>query len=156
MKKEDKTYKVIINFYKSGDCLSSQITQEEKEKILKTITNEFGYNENKTQDKHYPYFYNNKFYFGSPVVLNNVTLKEFKAVLTLFSQNGYSRYWITYKYRTYSLNEVKAENISINDISTQHNEEIWLTDNARIFVGLKNEVEPYRNGRAIIKEYACN
>lgn len=144
------TYRIYLNFY---DKEERQITIEEKDKILRQIKDEFGYNENQDKDPHYPYFYNDRFYFGSPVVLTNVSEEELKNVLELFAINGYPKYWMTYKYRTYSLEEIQKENIDIHSIRELNGRQVTLSYNAKIFVSLKSEVEQYVKGKGVIKEY---
>ena len=140
------TYRIYLNF---DDKEGNRITQEANTQILKTIKDEFGYNENQKHEPHYPYFYNDRFYFGSPVVLTNVTEEDLKQVLELYASNGYPKYWMTYKYRTYNLKEIQQKNIDIHSIRALSP----ATDTAKIFVSLKSEVEQYKSGRAIIKEY---
>ena len=148
--KEMKTYKFILNFY---DKEERSITIEERTEVLKQIKDEFGYNENQNKDPHYPYFYNDRFYFGSPVVLTNVFEEELQKVLELFATNSYPKYWMTYKYRTYNLEEIQKENIDIHSIRTLHNERVFLSDRAKIFVSLNSEVKQYVKGRGVIKQY---
>ena len=144
------TYKIYLNFYNKEEM---NITQEENGRVLKQIKDEFGYNENKDNEPHYPYFYNDRFYFGHPVVLTNVSEEELKKVLELYATNGYPKYWMTYKYRTYCLEELQKANIDIHSIRTLHNERVFLSDRAKIFVSLKSEVEQYVKGRGVIKQY---
>ncbi len=144
-----KTYKVYLSIY---DKNGNWITQEQKTEILKKIVDEFGYNKNKNQDLYYPYFYNDIFYFGSPIVLSNVNKNDIQHVLELFKVNGFPKYWVTAKYRTFSLNEVKKEKINVEEIRTQNNSEVFLSDRVKIFVGNQSLVKAYIKNYANIKE----
>jgi len=144
-----KTYKVYLTIFDKDE---NRITQEQKTLILKKIINEFGYNKNENQDVHYPYFYNDMFYFGSPIVLCNVDKNDIQNVLEFFRVNGFPKYWITAKHRTFSLNEVKKEKIDIEEIRTQNNSEVFLSDRIKIFVGSKSLVKAYIKNYANIKE----
>ena len=146
------TYKIILNFYNKEE---RSITIEEKTEVLKKIKDEFGYNENQNKEPHYPYFYNDRFYFGSPVVLTNVSEEELKNVLELFANNGYPKYWMTHKYRTYCLEELQKANIDIHSIGILNRERVSLSKYTKIFVSLNSEVEQYVKGRGVIKQYVA-
>lgn len=144
-----KSYRVYLTIYDKDENI---ITPKQKTEILKKITGEFGYNKNLKQDPHYPYFYSERFYFGSPIVLNNVDKNDIQNVLELFRINGFPKYWITTKYRTFSLDEIKKEKINIEEIRTQNNYRVFLSDREKIFVGEKSLVKQYVRGYANIKE----
>lgn len=150
------TFKVYINFY---DSKGKHIEHEQKDAILKKIevnkygvSVDFGENKNKNQVIHYPLFYNDRFYFGSPVVLTNVTDEEIKKVIKLFKGGGFGKYWVTYKHRILSFDEVKKLKISYKKIRVIGNDARFIDNKSRIFLIEQNLVIPYTDGIANIAE----
>jgi hypothetical protein len=103
-----KHYKVYLNLYKNN----KRIEKPQKDKIiLKLIQQDkktFCYNKNKEQDKHYPIYYNDVYYFGSPIVLTAIREDKLKELLGFFKEQGL-KFWITYLYEMFNFNEVKKK-----------------------------------------------
>ncbi len=103
-----KHYKVYLNLY---DKNKKRIEREQQDKIiLKLIKDKktFNYNKNKDNDRHYPIYYNDVYYFGNPIVLTAIREDNLKELLSFFKENGL-KFWITSLYEMFNFNEVKKK-----------------------------------------------
>ena len=141
-----KHYKVYLNLY---DKNNKRIEREQQDKtILKLVGQDkrtFCYNKNKEQDKHYPIYYNNVYYFGQPIVLTAIGEDKLKELLSFFKEKGL-KFWITYLYEMFNFNEVKKK---------------WKLKNIQMEINKAREylferelslVKEYKNGYAIIQD----
>lgn len=142
--KRKKTYKIYISFYNSEE---RRITEEQNRGVLSTIiTGKFGFNENTAHRMYLPHFYNDRFYFGDPVVLTNVTEKELRSVVEMYKNGGFPKYWITYKYRTLLFDELKRSKMSLDNVEMLENKY------GALFMVRNNLVTEYINGCANMKD----
>jgi len=118
-----KRYKVYLTLWKdkTGTEKNRLNHEEQKELILRLIAKypqTYFYNQNKTQDNHYPIFYNDRFYFGQPICLTAVTEKEINEMLEFFKSEGLC-WWVTYLHEMFSYDDLEEQfNISsLNDLN---------------------------------------
>jgi len=139
-----KHYKVYLNLY---DKNNKRIETEQQDKIiLKLIKQDktFCCNKNKDKDKHYPIYYDNIYYFGSPIVLEAIREDKLKELLSFFKEQGL-KFWITYLYEMFNFNEVKKK-FKLKNIKMEINQ-------ARdyLFQRELSLVNEYKNHYAIIQ-----
>ena len=149
MKKQTtpKRYKVILTLWKdkSGTEKNRLSHEEQKDLILKLIAkypDTYNYNQNRNQDAHYPIYYNERFYFGQPIVLTAVTEKELTEMLEFFKEGGLC-WWVTYLYECYSFEQLGHNNIQMLNYNDR---------NKYLFVSIDNLVNEYKDGRGVIQD----
>lgn len=145
------TYKVYFNLY---DDQENRLSNDERDKVISQMVADkrfmfLGNNKNTTKDKHYPLFYSDRFYFGSPLVFTGVHKDELEAILAYFKEQGL-KWWVTYAYRMLSFQQIKdiVKSKYLNHLSVEAR---LLSDRNPIFLDREiNLVTQYRNGHAII------
>ena len=142
-----KHYKVILSLWKSKKGTEkNRVTQEEKEVLIKELvkdTKTFFRNENRNQDEHYPFYYDDIYYFGSPIVLTAISEEKLKELLEFFKSKGLS-YWIIYLYEMFNFEDLKdfIGNLKMEDINK---EKVYL------FQSKINLVNEYKNHKGVIQ-----
>lgn len=139
-------YKVYLSLYKND----KSITKEDKDELIKKLVDSnqqvFNYNHNKEKNEHYPYYYDNVYYFGSPIVLTGISKENLELLLTFFKSEGL-KFWVTYLYEMFSFKQL----CEINHFKNLRMEDI-NNENKLLFRSEVSLVNEYKNGRGILQD----
>jgi hypothetical protein len=133
-----------LSLYKNDIRISREEREELIKKLIETNPITFDHNKNRTNDIHYPIYYDETYYFGDPIVLTGINEFSLNKLLDYFKIQGL-KFWITYLFEMYSFEELKDR---LDDIRMEDNNE----ERYQLFRSEINLVNEYKKGKGVIQD----
>jgi len=135
-------YKVYLNLYRKGIRINKSERAEVIKLLIKNNKNVFCMNKNKEKCLSYPIYYDNVYWFGTPIVLTGISEDSLNFLLSFFKKQGL-KFWITHLNEMVTFKNLKLRKVKMEDINNERK---------LLFVKKENLVNEYKNKYAVIQD----